>query len=201
LLFATVGLVAGLGALVLLAFLVAGRGTALPVSSQPVARLGLAAAIGVLVTAVHKRVRGNRALGYSLARAQTLLCVAGALTMILIDNSVARAFGIAGAASIVRFRTPVEDPTEATVLFLLMALGMASGVGSFGLALAGAAGVCLLLLALRRVRSSRRCTYKVCLPGTASPPNLPSGSRTRPPTSNIAHLSKKLSRSSRSAQS
>ena len=147
LLFATVGLVAGLGALVLLAFLVAGRGTALPVSSQPVARLGLAAAIGVLVTAVHKRVRGNRALGYSLARAQTLLCVAGALTMILIDNSVARAFGIAGAASIVRFRTPVEDPTDATVLFLLMALGMASGVGSFGLALAGAAGVCLLLLA------------------------------------------------------
>ena len=147
LLFGTLGLIAGLGALVLAAFYVAGRGTALPFSSQPVARLGLAAAIGILVTAVHKRVRGNRAPGYSLARAQTLLCVAGALTMILIDNSIARAFGIAGAASIVRFRTPVEDPTDATVLFLLMALGMASGVGSFGLALAGAAGVCLLLLA------------------------------------------------------
>jgi uncharacterized protein DUF4956 len=146
-LFGTIGLIAGLGALVLAAFYVAGRGAALPFSSQPLARLGLAAGIGILITAVHKRVRGNRALGYSLARAQTLLCVAGALTMILIDNSVARAFGIAGAASIVRFRTPVDDPTDATVLFLLMALGMASGVGSFGLALAGASGVCLLLLA------------------------------------------------------
>jgi uncharacterized protein DUF4956 len=143
----TIALIAGLAALVIAAFYVAGRGPALPFSSQPVARLGLAAGLGILVTAVHKRVRGSRALGYSLARAQTLLCVAGALTMILIDNSVARAFGIAGAASIVRFRTPVEDPTDATVLFLLMALGMASGVGSFGLALAGAAGVCLLLLA------------------------------------------------------
>jgi hypothetical protein len=147
LVFATLGLVAGLAALAVAAFYVAGRGAAVPFSSQPVARLGLATAIGVLVTAVHKRVRGNRALGYSLARAQTLLCVAGALTMILIDNSVARAFGIAGAASIVRFRTPVDDPTDATVLFLLMALGMASGVGSFALALAGASGVCLLLIA------------------------------------------------------
>jgi uncharacterized protein DUF4956 len=143
----TIALLAGVAALVVAAFYVAGRGPALPFSSQPVARLGLAAGLGILVTAVHKRVRGSRSLGYSLARAQTLLCVAGALTMILIDNSVARAFGIAGAASIVRFRTPVEDPTDATVLFLLMALGMASGVGSFGLALAGAAGVCLLLLA------------------------------------------------------
>src|SRR5688572_15082534 len=147
LVFGTVAVITGVAALVLAAFYVAGRGPALPFTSQPVARLGLAAGLGILVTAVHKRVRGSRALGYSLARAQTLLCVAGALTMILIDNSVARAFGIAGAASIVRFRTPVEDPTDATVLFLLMALGMASGVGSFGLALAGAAGVCLLLLA------------------------------------------------------
>jgi len=109
-------------------------------------RIALAAAIGLSVTVVHKRVRG-RTVGYSLARAQTLLCVAGALTMTLIDNSVARAFGIAGAASIVRFRTPVDDPTDATVLFLLMALGMASGVGALGLSLAGAVAVCLLLLA------------------------------------------------------
>lgn len=67
--------------------------------------------------------------------------------MILIDNSVARAFGIAGAASIVRFRTPVDDPTDATVLLLLMALGMASSVGAIGLSVAGAAAVCLLLIA------------------------------------------------------
>jgi uncharacterized protein DUF4956 len=147
LVFGVAGLVAGVAALSIAALYAAGRGPALPFTAQPLARLGLAAAIGITVTAVHKRVRGSRTLGYSLARAQTLLCVAGALTMILIDNSVARAFGIAGAASIVRFRTPVDDPTDATVLFLLMALGMASGVGSFGLALAGTAGVCMLLMA------------------------------------------------------
>ncbi len=142
-----VWLVAGIAALILATLYAIGRGPTLPLAAPPALRIALAAAIGLSLTAVHKHVRGNRMLGYSLARAQTLLCVAGALTMILIDNSVARAFGIAGAASIVRFRTPVEDPTDATVLFLAMALGMAAGVGSYGLSIAGTAGVCLLLLA------------------------------------------------------
>jgi hypothetical protein len=34
----------------------------------------------------------------------------GAMVMVIIGSSVARAFGMAGAAGIVRFRTPVEDP-------------------------------------------------------------------------------------------
>jgi uncharacterized membrane protein YhiD involved in acid resistance len=140
------GWLIGAGAMLAAAtYYVADRGLALPTTAPPTVRLGVAAAIGVLLTAVHTHVKGGRTLGYSLARAQTLLCVAGALTMILIDNSVARAFGIAGAASIVRFRTPVDDPTDATVLFLSMALGMACGVGAFGLAIAGTAGVCFLL--------------------------------------------------------
>jgi len=143
---AAIGLVIGVAALAIAWPYAAGRAPLLRSGVQPLIRIALAAAIGLTVTVVHKRVRG-RSVGYSLARAQTLLCVAGALTMILIDNSVARAFGIAGAASIVRFRTPVEDPTDATVLFLLMALGMASGVGAAGLSVAGAAAVCLLLIA------------------------------------------------------
>jgi uncharacterized membrane protein YhiD involved in acid resistance len=112
----------------------------------PAVRLMLATILGLVVTAAHTRIKSQRTAGHSLARAQTLLCVAGALTMILIDNSVARAFGIAGAASIVRFRTPVEDPTDATVMFLLMALGMACGIGAFGVAAAGAVGVSALLI-------------------------------------------------------
>ena len=143
---AAIALVTGVAAVAFAWLYVAGHASVLRSGAQPLVRIALATAIGLSVTVVHKRVRG-RTVGYSLARAQTLLCVAGALTMILIDNSVARAFGIAGAASIVRFRTPVDDPTDATVLFLLMALGMASGVGALGLSIAGTAAVCLLLVA------------------------------------------------------
>jgi uncharacterized membrane protein YhiD involved in acid resistance len=139
-------LTVGAATLAVPAVFVIDRGFTLSTNAPPAARLGVAAAIGIILTAVHQHAKGGQLLGYSLARAQTLLCVAGALTMILIDNSIARAFGIAGAASIVRFRTPVEDPTDATVLFVAMALGMASGVGAFGVSIVGTTGVCILLI-------------------------------------------------------
>lgn len=85
-----------------------------------------------------------------------LLCVSGAIVMIIIGDSVARAFGIAGAASIIRFRTPVEDPKDITILFLLMGLGMAAGLGAFGVAGLATAFLCVLLLALDRLPSDQR---------------------------------------------
>ena len=59
---------------------------------------------------VHAPSATDRPSGRAMQHAQILLCVAGAMMMIIIGNSLARAFGIAGAASIVRFRTPVEGP-------------------------------------------------------------------------------------------
>lgn len=112
-------------------------------------KLGLAAAVGVLLTVVQRVTSQGRTAGRPLERAQVLLAVAGALTMLLVDNSLARAFGVAGVASVVRFRTPVEDPGDTTVLFLAMGLGMCSGVGALPLACVGAGVVSGLLLLTR----------------------------------------------------
>jgi hypothetical protein len=90
-----------------------------------------------------------------MEQAQVLLCVAGALTMTIIGNSLPRAFGIAGAASIIRFRTPVDDPRDVTILFLLMALGMATGLGAGGAALAGTVFVCVCLAVLPQDTTER----------------------------------------------
>ena len=84
-----------------------------------------------------------------MEQAQTLLCVSGAMMMIIIGNNLARAFGIAGAASIIRFRTPVDDPKDVTILFLLMGLGMSTGLGQFAVAGLGTAFLCVALLAAR----------------------------------------------------
>lgn len=105
--------------------------------------------VGLLLTSVHRVGSGERIAGLSMEHAQILLCVAGALMMILIGDSLARAFGIAGGASIVRFRTPVEDPKDAIILFLSLGLGMACGVGAFALAGLGTAFLCLVLLWLK----------------------------------------------------
>jgi uncharacterized membrane protein YhiD involved in acid resistance len=63
-----------------------------------------------------------------------LAVVASALMMIVADNA-ARAFGIFAAASIVRFRTNIRDPKETTVLLISLAIGLATGVGRWELAI------------------------------------------------------------------
>lgn len=115
------------------------------------AKLVCALLIGLLVSSVHQPSPRERSSGRQMEQAQILLCVSGAMMMIIVGNSLARAFGIAGAASIIRFRTPVDDPKDVTVLFLLMALGMATGLGQFGVAGLGTAFLCLSLLALDQV--------------------------------------------------
>jgi uncharacterized protein DUF4956 len=123
-----------------------------------VLKLVVAALLGAIVMTVHRRYPGDKALTRSLAQAQVLLCVAGALMMIIIGNSLARALGIAGGATIIRFRTPVEDPKDTTVLFLLLGLGMASGLGSFAVAGLGAAFLCLCLVLLDFVGERKQRT-------------------------------------------
>ena len=119
-------------------------------------KLVVATGIGLLVTAVHRPSLREKPLNRSMEQAQTLLCVSGAMVMIIIGNSVARAFGIAGAATIIRFRTPVEDPKDITILFLLMGLGMSTGLGAFAVAGLGTAFLCALLLILDRLPSDQR---------------------------------------------
>jgi anti-anti-sigma factor len=116
-------------------------------------KLIVASLIGLLVTSIHQPTSRDRPR--SLEQAQTLLCVSGAMMMIIIGNSLARAFGIAGAASIIRFRTPVEDPKDVTILFLLMGLGMSAGLGTFAVAGLGTAFLCTALLALDQVSTQK----------------------------------------------
>ena len=123
------------------------RPGALP-SAAVLVQLAAAAFIGLLVTAVQREIQRDRTLSRSMEQAQTLLCVSGALMMIIIGDSLARAFGIAGAAAIIRFRTPVDDPRDATILFLLLALGMAAGIGALPVAGLGTLAICALLPAL-----------------------------------------------------
>jgi anti-anti-sigma factor len=126
--------------------------------SNPVfelAKLVAAAVIGMLVTVVHRQYRHERSANPALDQAQVLLCISGALMMIIIGNSVARAFGIAGAASIIRFRTPVEDARDITILFIMMGLGMAAGLGALAVAGLGTLFLCAMIPILNVFSSER----------------------------------------------
>src|SRR5258708_18602196 len=58
---------------------------------------------------------------------QILLAVVGAAVMIIVADSLARAFAIAGAAGAGLFRARVDDPQQARGLLLARAVRLASG--------------------------------------------------------------------------
>ncbi|MFN8522470.1 MAG: MgtC/SapB family protein [Chloroflexota bacterium] len=72
-----------------------------------------------------------------IVQAHVIIAFTGALMMIIIGNELVRAFGLLGAGSIVRYRTPVRDPKALASLFVTMAVGLAVGTGLYELALVG----------------------------------------------------------------
>ncbi len=111
-------------------------------------KLLVAAGCGVIVTWVHGRCQREKPIGRSVQHAQVLICVSAAIMMVIIGDSVARALGIAGGASLIRFRTPVEDPKDAAVFLILLGIGMAAGMGAFAVVGLGTVFISLFLLAL-----------------------------------------------------
>lgn len=79
---------------------------------------------------------------------QIMLAIVGALVMLVVGASLARAFGIAGAASLVRYRAKVSDAKDASVMLSALGIGLASGVGLYYLASVATLFIVLILSGL-----------------------------------------------------
>jgi uncharacterized membrane protein YhiD involved in acid resistance len=80
-----------------------------------------------------------------VSQTQILLAVVASALMIIVGDNTARAFGIFAAVSVVRFRTNIRDPKEVTVLLISLAIGLATGVGRWELAVVLAIFAVILL--------------------------------------------------------
>jgi uncharacterized membrane protein YhiD involved in acid resistance len=95
-------------------------------------RLPLAAALGAAL-ALRPRRRGTPRRDPAVIQTQIILAVVGAVIMLVVGASLARAFGIVGAANLIRYRSKIEDPKDAVVMLSALAVGLASGVGLYAL--------------------------------------------------------------------
>jgi hypothetical protein len=68
------------------------------------------------------------------AQAQTLIAIAGALMVVVIGQSTARAFGLVGLGGFIRFRSGIKDTRDAAVMFVMIGIGMACGLGAVPMA-------------------------------------------------------------------
>lgn len=101
---------------------------------QAIRRIPLAAALGALL-AFRPRRKGTPARTTAVVQTQIILAIVGALVMLVVGSSVARAFGIVGAASLVRYRAKIDDPKDAGIMLSALGIGLASGVGLYFLAI------------------------------------------------------------------
>lgn len=95
-------------------------------------RLPLAAALGAGLALRPKR-RGTPPRQPAVIQTQIILAVVGAVIMLVVGASLARAFGIVGAANLIRYRSKIDDPKDAVVMLCALAVGLASGVGLYAL--------------------------------------------------------------------
>ncbi|HVW00798.1 MAG TPA: DUF4956 domain-containing protein [Planctomycetaceae bacterium] len=134
-------------------------------------RLSVALALGACVALVYRISHGREhERSEALSTTLVLLAVLIAMVSIVIGNSVARAFSLVGALSIVRFRTVVDDTRDTAFVIFSVIVGMAAGDGQFlvaliGIPVVGAAAVALSAWKPRRNGrgDSRECELSLRL--------------------------------------
>jgi uncharacterized membrane protein YhiD involved in acid resistance len=107
-------------------------------------RLPIAVVLACIL-ALRPRRRGTPPRQAPVIQTQIILAIVGAVVMLVVGSSLARAFGIVGAAGLVRYRAKIADPKDAGVMLSTLAVGLASGVGLWMLALFAAGFIVLVL--------------------------------------------------------
>jgi uncharacterized membrane protein YhiD involved in acid resistance len=106
---------------------------------------------------------------YEIADTQVMLAVAGAVIVTIVGDSVARAFGLVGLGSVMRFRSVIDDTREAALMFLMIGIGMSCGLGLMGLAAVVAVFTMVGLILLDRLSQANytRVSVRVDQPRAA----------------------------------
>ena len=124
----------------------------LDLTLEQVARhLAVAFLSGLLVSRFYVWITRRPSHARAFTTSLIALALITAVVIMVIGNNLARAFGLVGAMSIIRFRTAVKDTQDIVFIFFSLAVGMAAGVGMYGVALLGSGVIGSILLGLSRL--------------------------------------------------
>jgi len=104
---------------------------------QVTGRLTVALACGFLITLVYRWTHTEPGYSTRFVNSIVSLPMITAIVVMVIGNNLARAFGLVGAMSLIRFRTAIKDPEDTFFIFFSLAVGMAAGVGLHSTAITG----------------------------------------------------------------
>lgn len=105
-------------------------------------------AIGFVISLVY--IFTHKKSGYAASLPITLIMLPPiiAIIIMLVGNNVARAFSIAGAFTIIRYRSVPSDPKDIAFVFFTLATGLGCGLGYIGISIIFTVLMCLVMIIL-----------------------------------------------------
>lgn len=113
--------------------------------SKMLITLGVAFLIGFFIYLLYKRVFSGVLYSKSFNVSLMGMTMITATVIIAINSNLVLSLGMVGALSIVRFRTPIKDPTDLIFLFWAAVAGIVTGAGFYSLAIIGSVIIGLIL--------------------------------------------------------
>jgi uncharacterized membrane protein YhiD involved in acid resistance len=98
--------------------------------------------IAIIYSQTYKGVNFSSTYSISII----MLALITAMVIMVIGNNLARAFGLVGAMSIIRFRTAVKDTQDIIFIFFALAIGLASGAGQHLITIIGTVFIGIVVL-------------------------------------------------------
>jgi uncharacterized membrane protein YhiD involved in acid resistance len=101
--------------------------------------------VGLFIYVLYRRIFSGILYSKSFNVSLIGMTLITSMVIIAINSNLVLSLGMVGALSIVRFRTPIKDPTDLIFLFWAAAAGIVTGAGFYSLAIVGSAIVGLVL--------------------------------------------------------
>lgn len=91
--------------------------------------LGVSILLGVIMSFVYLKTNRSKTPSQSFAHTLVILPTVVSIIILMVGSNVARAFSLAGAFTIIRFRSQPGNPRDITYVLFCMAVGLACGMG------------------------------------------------------------------------
>ncbi len=130
-------------------------------------RILLSFTLGVFIVIIYQWTHA-KAPQKSFTDTLIILCMLISVVMVIIGDSIARAFSLVGALSIIRFRTAIQDPRDIGFVFFALAAGMAVGAGSPAVAILATFLIGIIILCMyywhQYFAKNNEFILEICLP-------------------------------------
>ena len=101
--------------------------------------------LGLIIAYTYRKTHSGISYYPNFTTSLIYLSIITTIVMMVIGNSLARAFGLVGALSVIRFRTAIKDVRDICFIFFALIIGMATGTLNFHIAFSGTLFLCLVI--------------------------------------------------------